>query len=537
MALERWIVMLAAWFGAVSSAMALATFQSAVRVVALSGEQAPGADAGVLYRDFDPPIINNLGQTAFGAGAALVAGPHYDQYGVWFEHQNSLNLADIAPAAVDPPNILSFAFNDRDEVVIGLQDAIKIATVNSVTTIAKAGDALPGEPDHAFSTFGRPSVNESGTVAFAAAATSPMDCCDDSGIWSVQQGVLMPIARVGASVPNAPGEQFLDTMTAARINDSGKLAFYDGVGYSNAVLRTESNGQYEKVATVGTAVPGLGAGVEFLSVGAAAINGRGDTLFMASLGVPSYSAAFENSLWRYHAGNLQLIARAGDPAPGAGSGITFADLGSGYYTASSKNSGDVAFAATLQGDGIDISNNSSIWKVHDDNLQLVAKAGSPAPGFPAGSQFTSFSWPSMNNLGQIVFQGVVEGAGGTPDGGTHVGIWAQDATGALRLIVRDGDTIDVDPGPGVDLCSVAGINLATNDFLAINTLARGASDQVFDLNDRGQVAFGVTFLDGSRGIVVSNLLAVPEPGALAMIVVAMIAVSARSSRRRMTPVL
>ncbi|MEZ6072461.1 MAG: PEP-CTERM sorting domain-containing protein [Pirellulales bacterium] len=46
-------------------------------------------------------------------------------------------------------------------------------------------------------------------------------------------------------------------------------------------------------------------------------------------------------------------------------------------------------------------------------------------------------------------------------------------------------------------------------------------------NDRGQVAFGATFTDGTSGIFVSNAVAVPEPASLMLF-----AVGATLLRRR-----
>ena len=51
-------------------------------------------------------------------------------------------------------------------------------------------------------------------------------------------------------------------------------------------------------------------------------------------------------------------------------------------------------------------------------------------------------------------------------------------------------------------------------------------------NERGQVAFYATFTDGSSGVFVSNVVAVPEPTALLLMVGALGAVDRRGTRRR-----
>jgi hypothetical protein len=60
------------------------------------------------------------------------------------------------------------------------------------------------------------------------------------------------------------------------------------------------------------------------------------------------------------------------------------------------------------------------------------------------------------------------------------GIWATDRNGLLRLIVRKGDPVEV------------------------------------AFNDRGQLAFGAGFTDGSSGIFISDLVAIPEPVSFAL---------------------
>ena len=64
-----------------------------LRTVALSGQQAPGTPDGVVFGGFfEPPVLNDAGQTAFLA----------DGYGVWSEGSGSLALTarvgDHAPA-------------------------------------------------------------------------------------------------------------------------------------------------------------------------------------------------------------------------------------------------------------------------------------------------------------------------------------------------------------------------------------------------------------------------------------------------------
>jgi hypothetical protein len=88
----------------------------------------------------------------------------------------------------------------------------------------------------------------------------------------------------------------------------------------------------------------------------------------------------------------------------------------------------------------------------------------------------------------------------------NIGIWGQDRNGALRLVVRAGDLLDVDEGPGVDFRRIRTLGFQTG----------GGSDGRgrVGFNASGQLAFSATFDDGTSGAFISNLLAVPEPPSL-----------------------
>ena len=80
--------------------------------------------------------------------------------------------------------------------------------------------------------------------------------------------------------------------------------------------------------------------------------------------------------------------------------------------------------------------------------------------------------------------------------------------GNLRLIVRQGDTIDVDDGPGIDLRTIRYLSVFSSN--TGNDDGRGSG-----FNDLGQLAFKATFTDGATGIFVSDRVAViPEPSSL-----------------------
>src|SRR5205085_9852789 len=101
------------------------------------------------------------------------------------------------------------------------------------------------------------------------------------------------------------------------------------------------------------------------------------------------------------------------------------------------------------------------------------------------------------------------------------GIWAQDASGALRSILLTADQVDVDPGSGVQ-------------FRTVNSIDPANLGAVPTFNNLGQIVLNVGFTDGSYGLFVSNLVAVPEPaiGINAAICTTLLMGARARSRRR-----
>ncbi len=75
----------------------------------------------------------------------------------------------------------------------------------------------------------------------------------------------------------------------------------------------------------------------------------------------------------------------------------------------------------------------------------------------------------------------------------------------MTLIAREGDLLDVEDGPGTDFRTIS--RLLFFDFS--NT---GNGDgRASSFNDLGQLVFSASFTDGTQGIFVSDLVAIPEP--------------------------
>jgi hypothetical protein len=178
------------------------------------------------------------------------------------------------------------------------------------------------------------------------------------------------------------------------------------------------------------------AGGTFGGLGAPTLNDAGQVAFVTNLtGGSAQAGVFLGT-----PGALQAVALQGAAAPSGGTYAAFNPPVLG-------GAGQVAFRADLIGG----SSVSGLFVGTPGAVQTAALQGAPAPG---GGTYATFTPPQLNTPGQIAFLAALAGAG--VDATNDLGLYA-GSPGTLAKVVRKGDPVDVDPGPGVDLRTVAGI--------------------------------------------------------------------------------
>jgi len=183
--------------------------------------------------------------------------------------------------------------------------------------VARLGDVAPGAAPDVFATLPlRPAVSERGDVAFTA-ALSGQDVVPENrtGLWTGVPGSLQLLFRAGEAVPTIDGALFASFSDAAGVTARGDVVFRAGLA-GKTVSATDNT-------AICLASPGLAG-----------------TL-------------------------LRIIAREGDPAPGAGKDRTFASFDSVLVSPV----GDVAFMARLGGGAVQFE--------HRDAIYLAARGGAP----------------------------------------------------------------------------------------------------------------------------------------------------------------
>ena len=249
-------------------------------------------------------------------------------------------------------------------------------------------------------------------------------------------------------------EFFVPPMNALGQSAFGAIA---DPGFVSGIWLGDGSGPPTPVAVGAIPAPGLpGLG---LTAGYSGIGDAGDVAFHAHLQGFGVTTANDDALYGpTGAPGFALIMREGDPAPGAGSGVTFGAPGAWLSIFSLRHpvdgAGRVAFATTLAGAGVTSSNDTALWLTDGaGGLSLVVREGDPAPGTGAGIVFalslgTSFA---LSEAGHVAFNPILAGPGITAS--NDLGIWIHDGASGLALVAREGDAA---PGmPGVVYASLA----------------------------------------------------------------------------------
>ena len=505
---------------------------------ALTGQDAPGAAPGVMFSSFGRPSINSAGQIAFKAELSGTGVDSSNDAGIWSEGSGSLQLVvregNAAPgteagvvfqdySSTGHFTITDPAINDAGRTAFRASLSgpdiylLNLAGIWSdvsgpLSLIARLNDPAPDtSPDAVFAFFSGPTgshlslphINAIGQIAFDGYLVNKNTLKPEGfGIWSVGPDSSRVIVRTGDAAPGtAPGTVFggfdiappYPSITPKdSLNDAGHIAFFayvtgPGIHSNHKGLWSEGGGSLHLVAREDDPAPGTGPDVAFdeFHTDNWHFNNAGQMSFTATIDGAGVDATNNQGFWLDDAGSVSLVARTGDQAPGMDPGVVFSNLGGN----SRINNEHVFLFSEVSGPGIDSTNNSGIWTRTLNSLQLTARTGTHAPGTEPDTNFSSFYTSDPNNNGQLVIRGTL--AGPSIDNTNDTGIWVTNHSGELDLIIREGDPFDVDDDPLID------------DFRTITSLF--FFNDYNDLNNAGQLAFNLHFTDGTSGIFVATI--------------------------------
>ena len=224
------------------------------------------------------------------------------------------------------------------------------------------------------------------------------------------------------------------------------------------------------------------------------------------------TTADDTALFLADASSVQLVHREGTQATGLPAGVLMG-TGNFSNSYSDYQGGSIAFYCVLTGAGVTLFNDTSLWLGRPGNVQLIAREGEPAPGFEYLPGFVSATFgdtntgssgivagsAQLNGRGMIVFSQVtvtvVDGTGTNVRGCTYC--W--DPTTGLKLFAS---AIDVYP-------TVAG---PTVSFTAGGLQSPGGDDSPLDLNNHGDIVHAAFFTTGGAAVRtrIGSLFATPS---------------------------
>jgi hypothetical protein len=488
-----------------------------VRMIAATGQAAPGMIPGATFSTFnDPPAISDTGRVAF---VARVTHPEVEipASGIWASTEGSNRLVAVAgqlPVVSSAGHTAYYGFSP-------LGTGIWVEKDGSANSMYINGNPAPGTDGATFNALnnGLVLMNEKGDVAFKAALVG--DSVVDSnreGIWLTSSGVLSLVARRGDPAPGTPPGNLHLALSEPVLNDAGAVAFASATSGGLFGIWSGIPGDVQLLVDSNDDATGIGGGIKFDSFNGPSINAAGQIAFASSVKGNGISESNNRGIWVLSNNQLELVARKGNVAPQTTSEVVFNTPTPPLINAA----GDVAFRTALSGLGVNTTNDQAIYTWKAGVLDLTVREGSSAPGTEPGVQFQNLSIPNFNAAGQVAFAARLANTSGAKD----AGIWATDLGGEVQLIAREGDMLEVAP----------------NDFRTISVLmfpniATAGNDdgRQSGFNNKGQLAFTAYFTDGSSGVFVSDLVAVPEPNTcvlLASILCGILPRSCRSGARR-----
>jgi hypothetical protein len=393
--------------------------------------------------------------------------------------------------------------------------------------VMRAGDPILGSEGGAF--FGtrlseaeqskgpaviRHSVNGIGDVAFTSQLYGdPTRDSNDRGVFLSDDDGLHLLARRGDPVPGATDgalfANFLRSRYAPSLNDHGDVAFAAGFSETfldSGVFVKPRHGALRMVARAGDLAPGAETGVTYAMVWDPALNNQGQLVFEAVLQGEGVDDTNQLALFSGSPDQLTMVARSGATAPGTDAKFSsFGRVKAVVFDSPLINAqGRVAFVAHLSGEHVHKGNDTGIWTTDElGRLTLVAREGAPATG---GGTFADLRGSFDKSSLQMGPQGQVAFAAFTVIDDSPIdsrfGLWATSIHGELQLLAREGTSLVFD--------SPSGMRSEMIDAIRLVTASGGQDGGPRTFSDRGEIVFYAQ-TGTTKSVFRSSAVAVPEP--------------------------
>ncbi len=388
---------------------------------------------------------------------------------------------------LNPPDIAKndlMAFVGTPEGIA--QGGIWAGTTDNFQKLFQTGDPAPGTSG-TFSTISwstsHVEIANNGEIFFME------DVGDEYGIWAGHYTDPQLMIYTEFKAPGTDG--YFSSISDIQMNDTGTVVINGRLKFTGSVDATNYKGIWigkpgnvELLARMGDQAPGEASGNNFNSFILRDVNIHNQVAFRSTL-----SSTGEGCILFGGKDNLQLIAKANQEPPG----ITGAKFNS-LEEIRINDKGDVAFHARLAIEGdVTQDNNGGIWLGTPGNFDLVVRKGDNVPG-KTGVKFGSLDNLLMNEKGNLVFTAILTGTNINDNNNSAVFLYKENT---LTMMVQKGD--DALSSNGVVLGSITNLYFNNNDDIAFSATVTGTD--VTLSNDEGTWATGngTLYLIGREG--------------------------------------
>ena len=333
-------------------------------------------------------------------------------------------------------------------------EGLFVTTGGRIRKIAVEGDSAPGGGTlSGFAKHPIPSLNDAGTIAFAAAVSGGRTV---EGVFVASGGRLRAVALAGEAAPGVAAGT-LAALDAPVLNNRGDVAFLATVRRGRESLEAiyvKARGRLRKVVLQGDPAP---AGGSFAGFGVPVLNDRGHIAFPAVV----EGRAVPGGLFLADGGPLRMMVGAGEPTPLGGIFAKFSER------IALNETGTLAFLATLK----DAPVASGIFTAGSGGVRPVVALGDPAAG---GGVFAHFGlWPTMAADGSIAYPAAVD------RGATTVAIFVVAPDGLRRIVGVGDDLPGVGPLASFGLYPIAAISGGGVTFATATTSTGEGVEGIF----------------------------------------------------------
>jgi hypothetical protein len=420
-------------------------------LLASVGDPLPGPAGGTYVNDFEPGIINNSGDLAFGADVSTGGE------GIFLRQKGQ--VLEIMRSGGDAPGGGTLGFGFLGPVVLNSQGDVAVSFVlepNAVPIGNKSGvyrySRMTGELTPVLVPGVTPVPGGGGATFQGTSFSATLNNAGDlafPGMIATDQGVHIPgqeypglgvgifqadrkgrITRLVVPGDPAPDGGQFDYANSPRLNQGGDIVFVAHVAGDEALIpgfplqtdlisaltslyvRDGATGTIRRIVHAGE-TPAPGGGV-FRQAFHTVINNRGDVVFAGDL-TPAPDVNRDIGAFLYTGGKILAVARPGDPMPGGGNLVSTSLTGGNYFV---NNNGEVVFSALLDSDvDNDGTADTAVFQWSNGRLSLIARSGDVLPGIGTIYQMASAqliippppyvrpnSGAINNDRGQVVFQ-------------------------------------------------------------------------------------------------------------------------------------